>query len=1136
MESKELGLYKSQLTDARSALQEKEKALREARAQMNDRARSFGDASVESFLSSPHQFTRDLIIPWANRVSAAEKSLEEAKKSVHSASKSYESQKDLEKKRIEKENSERLGKDLQRNKNDAQTVQSAIAAEKNDEARRKLIREQTIRDKLADWGIPDTPENREARGFHKALSITPIDNQQQLVTNNAAKNIIKSASTLPPPTPAPTPYQHDRPSHLSKEEEGRLLNQFGLDKSQSAHFYARNPGVEALDLQKNEERENNPFRNSGGKDFVPFTEYNVPTTATSYGAGRAANIDGMNRDLAMLRDRGYNDEQIADYFKVHYKALPQVPGQTNDVAKDIIKNSGAKEEYPMDFTITEEDEPETKLPTLKDIERQHEAGDIDAEVVTRMAEQAARERASQGKIDNEDWLKDQGIGGNTPAAGFEGAHPWWAGAPQYFSDLMHRNMGEAYKLYNPEVAYPFSGMQRTARLTNLQRLVDAHTPDILENPEYEKAYKSAKGLYSQAQQQTSPELKPFLEKATALPSGMIDQYMNPYKEKVMDDFRKRQEEYLEKDVLPKVNAQFMGSGATHTGKRQKMLQEARQKMFDTITSKEAELGHSGYQNAMAAMQANQARQLEAGSLNQASRAADLARMENAGTNIYQLARTERANKVSALDKLREAGEAQQARAQRDLDLRNADITHQADWQALKHQRMDEYLRGTGPRAFQSSAPNMSGVPPIQKAQASPLSQLSGILQYGAAKQLGDMKFAEGGHVSSPSEPNTDNYQKRIAETLDVMERPKSPMWEWLAKAGMNRAMSREPLGFMQSLGQALPAYEQTEELNQQNQMSALKIRQMIEKEKSDNERYAQEREFEREKLDTHNSLEREKLLSQERRDSEDLAFRREALGAKRIMGEMAPTLTKQQISQNNKVVNEALKEGAGAMNALGKLKKVETAYKNLVGETNDLTGPGTAISKLTTPEAAEGTQGIIAKTLAKYGPNFYSKKAQSYKEEVDKGTNQMIVAAAEGLPPKGQNMYIQQKIAAGKPVASLTPEAFADNVESHREEFTKKSLRGVFLSNWFRQNRKDIGGAEEAFDEFWSSLPKDVNIIQARKAIPSVVNSYIASGSDTSDDVPSYETISQSGIPTSTKEERLQELRAARQRKLMEAQ
>lgn len=135
------------------------------------------------------------------------------------------------------------------------------------------------------------------------------------------------------------------------------------------------------------------------------------------------------------------------------------------------------------------------------------------------------------------------------------------------------------------------------------------------------------------------------------------------------------------------------------------------------------------------------------------------------------------------------------------------------------------------------------------------------------------------------------------------------------------------------------------------------------------------------------------------------------------------------------------------------IKNSENAFKEFDENTGNYTGPGTLASKLV-PDKADNL--------------IYNSNAQKAKQTIDKLTSRLLENRNKAAKGSESDFRTEQKL-KGLPSIGLNPEARKDLIRELKEQNYIRILKSKFFDEWYKNNNKDLSGAEDAFIQFINS-------------------------------------------------------------------
>lgn len=258
------------------------------------------------------------------------------------------------------------------------------------------------------------------------------------------------------------------------------------------------------------------------------------------------------------------------------------------------------------------------------------------------------------------------------------------------------------------------------------------------------AYQPALGAATQATQQTMAApgalatAQPYLAQAGQTAPGVVNQYMNPYQENVVNRIAELGARNLNENILPGIEGRYIAAGQLGFGGRQPGSGTPSGMMTDTaravrdvssdILGKQSEALQAGYTGALGAAQTDLSRMGTlagtAGNLGYQQNAQQLAGAEQLaglGAKAQELG-------LAGAGALGQVGATQQGQAQKNLDLAYADFLRQQGYPQEQINNMIQTLGGI--KAAVPTATTEEGIQPLgyqPKAEPSTAATVAGIL-------------------------------------------------------------------------------------------------------------------------------------------------------------------------------------------------------------------------------------------------------------------------------------------------------------------------------------------------------------------------------------------------------------------------
>lgn len=208
---------------------------------------------------------------------------------------------------------------------------------------------------------------------------------------------------------------------------------------------------------------------------------------------------------------------------------------------------------------------------------------------------------------------------------------------------------------------------------------------------------------------------PYLRAAAGTSAANVGQYMSPHQANVMDVIAKQGARNLQETLLPSVSDAFIRAGQFGSSRMGEFGSRALRDTQEAILNKQAELAQQGYGQALAASQADLARQAQlAGTVGSIS-GADLSRILSGGAQYGQLGQTAGQLTGQQMQQLANLGQmqTQAGQAQQQYGLGAAQAAQQAQAQdyarqmnALQQfaemQRTEQGMRGIDAAALEAA--------------------------------------------------------------------------------------------------------------------------------------------------------------------------------------------------------------------------------------------------------------------------------------------------------------------------------------------------------------------------------------------------------------------------------------------------
>lgn len=215
---------------------------------------------------------------------------------------------------------------------------------------------------------------------------------------------------------------------------------------------------------------------------------------------------------------------------------------------------------------------------------------------------------------------------------------------------------------------------------------------------------------------------PYLQAAAQTSAQGVGQYMSPYQQSVMDVIAKQGARNLSERILPGVSDAFIKAGQFGSSRMGDIGSRAIRDTQEAILNQQAQLAQQGYGQALAASQADLARQAQlAGTVGSIS-GADLSRVLQGGAQYGQLGQTAGQLTGQQMQNLASLGQAQTqaGQAQQQFGLSAAQAEQQA--RAQDYQRQMSALQQFAAMQQQEQAMRAADVAALETAGQSQQTQ------------------------------------------------------------------------------------------------------------------------------------------------------------------------------------------------------------------------------------------------------------------------------------------------------------------------------------------------------------------------------------------------------------------------------
>lgn len=420
------------------------------------------------------------------------------------------------------------------------------------------------------------------------------------------------------------------------------------------------------------------------------------------------------------------------------------------------------------------------------------------------------------------------------------------GTTPAYTELLMKELENARDLaraqYQPYVPQP--GLERVAPFSLLQEqsfnLAEEMGREQQPRGYYPQIYEEAQGAIRNALGQN---VAPFINRATG-PTN-IEEFYNPFQEQVIRNLEKEGARNLQENILPNVNARFIGAGQYGSTGHQNLTNRAIRDTVEAASKARASAQAEGFNTALQGALGKQQTQLQGGQL----AGKDIERQMLGGEALQNLAGARQASSIRNIGVLGQLGGQQQQQRQNQSNIAYQNFQQQANFPYQRQSFLSEQLRGLQPQT--QVYPGSPPVTPPMQPQASPYTQAGGLLagmtgafnqrpqgyaHGGVVKKLSHHRhYAEGGSLS-PIQQGA-NHAIDTAELQEIRKQANNfsrpnvdPFWSSIARAGFDIAANRQP-GVLAKLGQAggtgLSEYQSQLANQDQRNLQSAKIMEMI---------------------------------------------------------------------------------------------------------------------------------------------------------------------------------------------------------------------------------------------------------------------------------------------------------------------
>lgn len=650
---------------------------------------------------------------------------------------------------------------------------------------------------------------------------------------------------------------------------------------------------------------------------------------------------------------------------------------------------------------------------------------------------------------------------------FQGTPEWYGGKEGILKKIVEnaRDLSQSdYQRYRGERIAPFSPLQeRSFQLAQQEA----------ENPDYGRLYGQAgTSIRNALGQNISEQIAPYLQRGTSNPTTNIDQFMNPYNQRVVDQIATLGNRNLTENILPNVQNRFIGAGQYGSTGHQNLTNRAIRDTQEGISQAQGQALQGGYNTALQTAVGQQERNLQAGQLAGTTAGRDVERQLVGAEGLQNLAGAQQGQALRSTANLGQFGAQQQQQGQNAANAAYQEFQNQANFPYFQQARLNEIVRGLPVNTQQFSA----GFNP-QPPQASPWTQGGGLLAAatGAYNQRGG-GFATGGSVKTLSKEYrhyadggmaTNNpIQAGVNDAMDTAElksmrdqaqrlntQQVDPFWASIARAGASVAANRQP-GVLAALGQGaqegLNEYQGQLANQDRRGLESAKIMNLIDNTRRLQSERNRQHEMEVEKFGQH----KKEFGMTHGIHAGQLGLMRQKFEHEKKLYEEGIKGNKEKTPQENalyKKSNEvAMEEARKSLSTLPALKSNLNNLKKLADELD--TGP---------------IRGSISKGSSTIGSLLGVGKAEDI-DNFDSLTNQLVLDLSNQL--KGSTVALGKLKIIEQSKPQLTKVKGANQkIISHMQDLVSLSEeKGKFLKNSLKKGINAID-VEDAFNQYADS-------------------------------------------------------------------
>lgn len=512
----------------------------------------------------------------------------------------------------------------------------------------------------------------------------------------------------------------------------------------------------------------------------------------------------------------------------------------------------------------------------------------------------------------------------------------YSGPPEWYTDMLRAELLNPAVQESKKPYMPYEG-ERIAPFTPDQQQAQDLLRQEVTGGNYDQPYQqSQQSLLQALQSNPLAASQPYFDQGTASSAGLIDNYMNPYQERVLDQIAKRGQRNLEENLLPALTSKAVSMNRFGGGRYDELARKLARDVNENVLGQQAGYLSQGYDKALSAAQNEQIRNLQAGQVTGILGQTDATRQAQTAQALQDSANRQQQQRMAAAQNLNVSGAGQQAQQQTGMNLAYQQSQEKQNYPKQQLSDLNALMRG---QTLPMSTTQV--VTPLPTPGQSPYTGAGSVL--GQMGSLAAAKpFAEGGKVRRDpireggyaAREAIDSYEMQLMRKRadKLREAPDNAFPYYMAKmfAGLGKHGGVKGVGNMQALamggGEGVDAFIKERENAVNTGNKAVDIYQAI-----DNTRRWQEQQ------QTQNALAERTQGATERYQTGQLGLEREKLA---LLKDTLAQKAEAAAAKNNKmskVDEDALKEAQDGLKTVSGMKKILAELGDLSSRLN--TGP-----------------------------------------------------------------------------------------------------------------------------------------------------------------------------------------------------